>query len=117
VRLAKHGFAALLRLREAFPAVIISDLNMPQMSRFEFLSVVRRRFRQIPVIAMSGAYHFGDAMPGGAIADAFFAKGRGTTEDLLRTVAELIHTSAARAVAHRRESAPVWIPREYPTSY
>jgi CheY-like chemotaxis protein len=91
--------------------VIISDLNMPQMSGFEFLSVVRRRFPQVPVIAMSGAYHVEDAVPGGVIADAFFAKGRGTAEELLRTVAELIQTSAARALAHQRESAPVWIPR------
>jgi CheY-like chemotaxis protein len=111
VSLAEHGFAALLLLREAFPALIISDLNMPQMSGFEFLSVVRRRFPQIPVIAMSGAYRFGDAVPGGVIADAFYPKGRGTAHELLQTVAELIQTSAARAVAHQRQSAPVWIPR------
>ena len=111
VHLAEHGFAALLHLREALPAVIVSDLNMPQMSGFELLSVVRRRFPQVPVIAMSGAYGFGDAVPGGVIADAFYPKGRGTPEELFRTVSELIQTYAARAVAHQRESAPVWIPR------
>src|SRR5436305_11177185 len=30
VSLAENGFDALLQLRRAFPAVIISDLNMPQ---------------------------------------------------------------------------------------
>jgi CheY-like chemotaxis protein len=108
---AVHGFDALLQLRRALPAVIISDLNMPQMSGFEFLSVVRRRFPQISVIAMSGAYHFGDAVPGGVIADRFYPKGRSNPEELLRVVADLIHTAAARTAAHQKESAPVWIPR------
>src|ERR1051326_8164646 len=108
---AIHGFDALLQLRRVIPSVIISDLNMPQMSGFEFLSVVRRRFPQIPVIAMSGAYDCGDAVPGGVIADAFYPKGQGNPGELLRVVADLIHTSAARTVAHQTESAPVWIPR------
>ncbi len=32
-------------------------------------------------------------------------------EELLRKVAELISTKAARAEDHHRQSAPVWIPR------
>ena len=111
VSTAEHGFDALLQLKSATPAVIISDLNMPQMSGFEFLSVVRRRFPEIPVIAVSGAYESGDLVPGGVIADAFYAKGRHHPEELLRAVAELIQTSALRAVNHHQESAPVWIPR------
>jgi len=102
VRVAEHGFDALLQLRRALPTVIISDLNMPQMSGFEFLSVVRRRFPQISVIAMSGAYRYGDAVPGGVIADVFYAKGRSSPEELLEVVANLIETSAARAVAHQK---------------
>jgi CheY-like chemotaxis protein len=83
---------------------------MPQMSGFEFLSVVRRRFPGIPVVAVSGAYEPGDDVPGGVIADAFYAKGQHLGE-LLRTVAELIQTSATRVINHHRQSAPVWIPR------
>jgi CheY-like chemotaxis protein len=108
---AKDGFDALLHLKRALPAVIISDLNMPHMSGFEFLSVVRRRFPQIPVIAMSGAYQEGSAVPGAVIADAFYAKGQNHPEALFSTVADLIRTSTAREAAHRDESAPVWIPR------
>jgi CheY-like chemotaxis protein len=111
VSLAENGLDALSQLRRTSPTVIISDLNMPQMSGFEFLSVVRRRFPQISVIAMSGAYHFGDAVPGGVIADRFYPKGRSNPEELLRVVADLIHTAAARTAAHQKESAPVWIPR------
>ncbi len=111
VSTAEHGFDAILQLRRLTPDVIISDLNMPQMSGFEFLSVVRRRFPEIPAIAVSGAYESSDCVPGGVIADAFHAKGHHHPEELLRTVAELIQTSAARAMNHHRQSAPVWIPR------
>jgi CheY-like chemotaxis protein len=108
---AEDGFDALLQLGKAVSDIIISDLNMPQMSGFEFLSVVRRRFPDIPVIALSGAYDFGYQVPGGVIADAFYSKGRHRPEELLRTVAELINTKVARAIDHHRQSAPVWIPR------
>jgi CheY-like chemotaxis protein len=111
VSTARHGFDALLQLRRMQPDLIISDLNMPEMSGFEFLSVVRRRFPQIPVIAMSGAYERGDSVPGGVIADGFYAKGRSAPQDLYDTVAGLIRTAAERASSHRKEPAPVWIPR------
>jgi len=108
---AENGFDALLQMKSKVPELIVSDLNMPQMSGFEFLSVVRRRFPKISVIAMSGAYHSGDAVPGGVIADAFYGKGQSSPKALLHIVADLIRTSAAHAVDHERESAPVWIPR------
>jgi CheY-like chemotaxis protein len=111
VSTAIHGFDALLQLKKRLPDIVLSDLSMPQMSGFELLSVVRRRFPQIPVIAMSGAYHSGDSVPGGVIADAFYAKGQSNPQTLLGTVADLIRTSVAHAVDHERESAPVWIPR------
>jgi len=111
VSVAQNGFEVLLQLKRRVPAIVLSDLNMPQMSGFEFLSVVRRRFPKISVIAMSGAYHSGDSVPGGVIADAFYAKGHGDPETLLQTVAGLIRTYSEHAVDHERESAPVWIPR------
>src|SRR6478609_10658166 len=111
VTAAENGFDGLLKLKLLVPDVIISDLNMPRMSGFEFLSVVRRRFPHISVIAMSGAYPSADAVPGGVIADAFHSKGRGNPKVLLETVAGLIRTSAEHASDHERESAPVWIPR------
>jgi CheY-like chemotaxis protein len=111
VSTAKDGFDALLQLKRTGADLIISDLNMPQMSGFELLSVVRRRFPDIVVIASSGAYASGEHIPGGIIADAFYAKGRQTPEELLALVAHLMEKSATRARDHRQESAPVWIPR------
>jgi CheY-like chemotaxis protein len=117
VNIAINGFDALSQMKRMLPSIVISDLNMPEMSGFEFLSVVRRRFPRIPMIAMSGAYHSGDAVPGGVIADAFYSKGESGPEALLQIVADLIRTSPARAVDHERESAPVWIPRNEKDSY
>jgi len=111
VTTAVHGFDALLQIRSVDPELIISDLNMPQMSGFELLSVLRRRFPEILVVAMSGAYESGDHVPGGVIADAFYAKGLQHPQYLLRTVAELLRNKAQRAITHNRGSAPVWIPR------
>jgi CheY-like chemotaxis protein len=111
VTTAKDGFDALLQLRTVVPDVIISDLNMPQMSGFELLSIVRRRFPEIAVIAISGAYSFGNHVPGGLIADAFYTKGNHHPKELLGKVAELIRNNGAEPINHHRESAPVWIPR------
>jgi len=70
---AVDGFAALEELRRKRPALILSDLNMPRMTGFELLSVVRRRFPHIRAIAMSGAFP-GDSVPAGVSADAFYEK-------------------------------------------
>jgi CheY-like chemotaxis protein len=110
VTTANNGFDGLLKLKEMVPEVIISDLNMPEMSGFEFLSVVRRRFPQISVIASSGAYA-SKVVPSGVLADAFYAKGEGRAETLLSSVAAMIQTSATQAMSHQDTSAPVWIPR------
>lgn len=76
VRSAEDGLTALVQLREYMPDIILSDLNMPGMSGFEFLSVVRRRFPLIRVIAMSGAFS-GDEVPSGVAADSYYQKGSG----------------------------------------
>ena len=53
VSTAEDGFEGLSLLQAGLPDAIICDLNMPRMSGFEFLSIVRRRFPQIPVVVIS----------------------------------------------------------------
>ena len=74
VRTAWDGVTALLEMETSIPDIIISDLNMPRMSGFELLSIVRAEFPLIPLIAMSGAFS-GTRVPEGVVADAFYEKG------------------------------------------
>jgi CheY-like chemotaxis protein len=105
VRCAADGFAALVEINEEVPEILLSDLNMPGMSGFELLSVVRRRFPAIRVVAMSGAFA-GDQVPDGVAADAFFAKGNGVAV-LLKAIESL--PSANRQSCEGAESS--WIQR------
>jgi CheY-like chemotaxis protein len=85
---ADNGFAALEEIRRQRPALILSDLNMPRMTGFELLSVIRRRFPSMHVIAMSGAFD-GDEVPTGVAADAYYQKsGRqiGTLVEVIESI-------------------------------
>jgi PleD family two-component response regulator len=44
VATSEDGFSALIRLRSVLPDLIISDLRGSNMSGFELLSIIRRRF-------------------------------------------------------------------------
>jgi CheY-like chemotaxis protein len=109
VRTAADGFEALVELRRSLPDVIVSDLAMPNMSGFELLSVVRRRFPHIPVVAISGEFN-GDS-PAALIADVFLIKGQYEPEELFRKIAALIEQSPLRPNMATPDRAPVWIPR------
>ena len=110
VRCADDGFEALAMMKEALPDVIICDLNMPRMSGFELLSIVRRRFPQIPVVAMSGEY-LGTELPVGVLADAYLQKGgEHSPEVLVQKIRELLEKAPFRANVVKTDRAPVWIP-------
>ena len=109
VRTASGGFAALAELRRSLPDVIITDLRMANMSGFELLSVVRRRFPHIPVIAVSGEYD--GVAPVGLIADAFLSKANYRPEELFNRIADVLRDSPMRPHIIKPDRAPVWIPR------
>jgi DNA-binding response OmpR family regulator len=108
VRVAKDGFDALAQMRGALPDLIITDLKMANMSGFEFLSVVRRRFPQIPTIAISGEYEPPVAELG-VLADAFLPKPH-MPEELFAKIAELLQVAPVRP-ALPKDRSPVWVPR------
>jgi CheY-like chemotaxis protein len=108
VRSAADGFSALLEIRQEGPDILLSDLNMPGMSGFELLSVVRRRYPAIKVIAMSGAFS-GEEVPSGVAADAFYQKGSSIVA-LLRIMETL--PELERPARLSSSDAPVWIHRD-----
>jgi CheY-like chemotaxis protein len=108
VRAAEDGFSALTKIRQETPDILLSDLDMPGMSGFELLSVVRRRFPTIRVIAMSGAFS-GNAVPPGVCADAFFDKGD-RPDSLLRVLKTMTGSDLRSPHAHRGTRETIWIP-------
>jgi CheY-like chemotaxis protein len=110
VRSAHDGFSALVEIRADVPDILLSDLYMPEMSGFELLSVVRRRFPVIPVIAMSSAY-LGPRVPLGIAADAFYTKATNMAA-LMGLVHELGEPERRNTVKRTNTTAPVWVARK-----
>jgi CheY-like chemotaxis protein len=108
VRTASDGFSALAAIRQRIPDLILSDLNMPGMSGFELLSVVRRRFPSIRVVAMSSGFR-GLDLPLGVAADAFYEKATHPSS-LLRMLEDISRPGQSPLLHRPRLSAPIWIP-------
>jgi CheY-like chemotaxis protein len=107
VRPALDGLGALAEIRTQAPTILLSDLNMPRMSGFELLSIVRRSYPRIKVIAMSSSFS-GWSVPRGVAADAFYEKGASSVARLLQIVDALKDEPDLRST---RVPTPVWIPR------
>ncbi len=60
--MAENGVSAVSHLDRRVPDLIVTDLNMPQMSGIELISHVRSQHPSISIVAMSGDYQ-GDAVP------------------------------------------------------
>ena len=87
---ADSGASAVAHLSGTVPDLIVTDLNMPNMSGIELIAHARSRYPAVPVVAMSGEYT-GDAVAASLIADRFYPKGGGS-HDLLTAIAGLIAT-------------------------
>lgn len=107
---AGNGFEALNVLRGAHPDLLVTELNLPHMSGFELLSVVRKRFPLISVIATSGEYS-AITLPHEAICDVFVPKSAKFFPELVEEARALISDSPIRGSRPKVCVAPVWIPR------
>jgi CheY-like chemotaxis protein len=104
VRVAVDGLDAIGKLRAGPPDLIISDLEMPRMSGRELLNVVRKRFPQIPVIALRTAAP--DQMPEEVAADAYFHKNGFEFEQLLQCISDLIRKPPLRTPPPHVDNRP-----------
>jgi len=111
VQCAADGFEGLTALKQSLPDIIISDLRMPNMNGFEFLSVVRRRFPSIPVIVISGEFT-GNAVPESVLADAFFPKGAYHASELFQRIIDLLDELPTRPRTGRPTRASVWVKKD-----
>ena len=108
---AVDGLDGLHALSKSLPDLIISDLNMPRMSGFEFLAVVRHRFPHIATVAVSGDY-IAIGNPSGILADSFLQKGHYTLKELCLEIAKLLAASPIRSERQKSDIAPLFVPRD-----
>jgi CheY-like chemotaxis protein len=109
-RTARDGIDALKKLRETPPDIIISDLRMPNMSGYELLAIVRRRFPQIAVIVISGEF-VANVHAAGLLTNAFFTKGGYTPDQLVLTIHDLYSQCPLRPPLPKQKDAPILISR------
>lgn len=92
---AATGRAALSILRERSVALVIADINMPQMTGFEMLSKMRALGNSTPVLLLSARGERHDVTEGLRLgADDYVSKPFGLEELLLRVNAILRRTRA-----------------------
>lgn len=107
---ATDGFEALCRLRGSPPDLLVTELNLPGLSGFELLSIVRTRFPRVGALAISSEYS-PSTTPPEMICDAFLAKGPNVQFELAEEARRLISGSPLRSSPAKTDKAPVWIPR------
>lgn len=104
-RTAHNGLEALEEIRRAKPKIVLSDLEMPGMSGYELLAIVRRLYPEIRAVAMSGA-HSGNEIPRGVTADAFHPKGSGSCSRLREIFSRMEDEPRQAAHAIRSDARP-----------
>src|SRR5579864_2557762 len=106
---AEHGMDALQCLSGPLPDLVITDLRMPKMSGFELLAVIRKRFPQIPTIAISGEYVTA-TVPEGLLADFFLQKGHYEITTYFQKIRELLSKPPVRPFPGTQTISPIWVP-------
>jgi CheY-like chemotaxis protein/anti-sigma regulatory factor (Ser/Thr protein kinase) len=96
---AENGRAALERLRDISPSVVLLDLMMPEMDGFEFVSEFRRHepWRAIPIVVITAKdLSRDDRERLNGYVQKILQKGAYGRETLLAEVRDMVATSVAR---------------------
>lgn len=57
---AAHGRAAMEKLRQDPYEILLTDIMMPEMDGLELISIVRRQFPEVRIVAISAGGRLGD---------------------------------------------------------
>jgi DNA-binding NtrC family response regulator len=97
VRKAANGRAGLEAVRFAAPALVITDIHMPESNGATVIAKLKEQYPGVPVIAISGLFNSGHGLD----ADAAITLGAACAlakpfkcGDLLRAVADLLGSRA-----------------------
>ena len=109
--LASNGIEALKKMRSFLPDLLLSDLRMPEMSGFELLAVVRKRFPHITTVAVSGELSAREISA--AVADLFIEKGSYSSPQFLGFIKDLLARSPLRSRLPQAEKIPFCLPQTF----
>jgi CheY-like chemotaxis protein len=109
---ANNGVEALPILKQKRPRVMVCDLQMPRMDGYVLLRLVARFFPEVGVIVVGGAFQPLRGTLGALLADAFFAKGEYSAEDLVDCVAALAARFPLRPSSKPSGLSLAWVPQE-----
>ena len=96
---AENGRAAMERLRDVAPDVILLDLMMPEMDGFQFVAEFRRheRWRDVPVVVITAKdLTSEDRLRLNGYVHAILQKGAYDRDALMTEVRDLVASSLAR---------------------
>ncbi|HLJ56076.1 MAG TPA: PAS domain S-box protein [Chthonomonadaceae bacterium] len=102
---AENGHAALARIQESVPALILLDLMMPRMDGFELAAALQEHedWAAIPIIVLTAKdITTDDLIRLDGLVEKVLQKGTNSREEVVRTVREVV---AARATAIAQETA------------
>lgn len=100
---ASNGVSAVSQMNRTVPDLIVTDLNMPEMSGIELITHVRGRYPAVLIVAMSGDYH-DEAVPASIMADRYYPKGQ-DPHKLLAVIASLIEGQTGRGICGNRSDS------------
>jgi CheY-like chemotaxis protein len=113
--LASNGIDALKKMRSFLPDLLLSDLRMPEMSGFELLAVVRKRFPHITTVAVSGELSAREISA--TVADLFLEKGSYSPLNFLAFIKDMLARSPLRSRLPEAENIPVCLPQTFTRKY
>jgi CheY-like chemotaxis protein len=96
---AEHGRAALERVAEDRPELILLDLMMPEMDGFQFIEELRKQeaWRAIPIIVVTAKdLTEEDRLRLNGYVEKILQKGAYSRDDLLAEVRDLVTSCVAR---------------------
>lgn len=98
---ATNGGEALAQIERQSPDVVLSDLKTPEMDGLEFLTTMRDRFSQIPVVIMTGPGSEGIAMQALRSGAASYVVKKSRANQLI-SVLEMVLAASSRRRNHHQ---------------
>ena len=103
VREATDGSTGMKRFGEAQPALVVTDIFMPEKEGIETIRLLRQQAPDLPIIAISGSglkdyLHFAMQLGATAALPKPFS-----ADQLLQTVAQLVEDSTQQTISRQRQ--------------